>query len=66
MRTTIDIDQDLLKEALAIGHCKTKSEVVNEALAEYVRIRKQRRIIELFGTIDYDPEYNYKAERNRR
>jgi hypothetical protein len=28
--------------------------------------RRQRRIIKLFGTIDYDPAYDYKAERRRK
>jgi hypothetical protein len=29
-------------------------------------LRKQRRILKLFGTIDFDPEYDYKAERRRK
>jgi len=28
--------------------------------------RKQARIIKLFGSIEYDPRYNYKAERRRK
>jgi len=66
MHTNIDIDQDLLREAVELGHCKTKKEAVNEALTEYVRWRKQQRIIELFGTIDFDPEFDYKAARRAR
>ena len=66
MHTNIDIDQDLLKEALEFGHSKTKKAVVNEALAEYVRARKQRKILELMGTIDFDPDFDYKAARRSR
>lgn len=66
MHTNIDIDEDLLKEALELGHSKTKKAVVNEALDEYVRARKQQQIIELFGTIDFDPDYDYKAARRAR
>ena len=66
MVTNIDIDEKLLDEARALGHHKTKKAVVNEALAEYVRVRKQRQILDLFGKIDYDPDYDYKAERGRR
>ena len=66
MHTNIDIDETLLKEALELGHCKTKKEAVNEALAQFVRSRKQQKIIELFGTVEYDPDYDYKAERRRR
>ena len=66
MHTNIDIDQELLSEALALGQCKTKKAIVNEALAEYVRTRKQQRIIDLFGTVEFDSEYDYKAERKAR
>ncbi len=66
MHTNIDIDQDLLKEAMDLGHHRTKKEAVNDALAEFVRVRKQQKIIELFGTVEYDPDYDYKAERRRR
>jgi len=30
------------------------------------RIAKQRQILDLFGKIDYDPGYDYKAERRKR
>ena len=66
MVTNVDIDENLLKEAKVLGHHKTKKAVVNEALAEYVRIRKQRQILDLFGTVDYDSDYDYKAERRKR
>jgi Arc/MetJ family transcription regulator len=66
MVTNIDIDGKLLEEAKSLGHHKTKKSAVNEALAEYVRVHKQRQILELFGTVDFDPDYDYKAERKRR
>jgi len=66
LHTNIDIDEALLRKALELGHSKTKKEAVNEALAEYVRAREQEKIIELFGTVEYDPDYDYKAERRRR
>ena len=65
MATNIDIDHDLLREALALGKCKTKKAVVNQALAEFVRSRKQRQVLDLFGKIEFYPEYNYKTERRR-
>jgi hypothetical protein len=66
MHTNIDIDKNLLEEALALGDQKTKKAVVNEALVEYVHARKQAKIIELFGQIDFDPDYDYKALRRMR
>jgi len=60
------IDDKLLEEAKHIGHHKTKKETVTAALAEYIARRKQRAIVSLFGTIDYDPEYDYKQQRQAK
>lgn len=46
-----------------IGGQRTKKATVTEALEEYIQRRKQAKIIELFGTIDFDPEYDYKKQR---
>jgi len=48
-----------------LGGHRTKSEAVNEALAEYVARRKRRQVVEIFGTADWDPDYDYKAARKR-
>jgi hypothetical protein len=45
---------------------KTKRDTVNAALQEYVSRRKQRRILGLFGKLDWDPRYDYKRERERK
>ena len=66
MATNIEIDEKLLEEARALGPHRTKKAIVNAALAEYVQARKRRSIVELFGTIDFDPDYDYKAMRSRR
>jgi Arc/MetJ family transcription regulator len=65
MPTNLAIDDLLLREAQQVGKKKTKKDVVNEALAEYIQRRKQAEIIELFGTVEYDEGYDYKAARNR-
>ncbi|WP_396625097.1 type II toxin-antitoxin system VapB family antitoxin [Luteitalea sp.] len=66
MATNLALDDKLLEEALKIGGRATKRETVTEALQEYIGRRKQARIAELFGTIDYDPKYDYKKQRRRR
>ena len=66
MPSNLAIDDKLLAEAQRVGHHKTKKETVSAALSEYVARRKQLRILELFGTIDYDPDNDYKVERARR
>ena len=65
MPTNLAIDDLLLREAQRVGKKKTKKDVVNEALAEYIQRRRQAEIIEVFGTVDYDEEYDYKAGRSR-
>jgi hypothetical protein len=58
--------RQLIEEARIVGGHKSKKEAVAAALAEYVQRRKQMGIIKLFGMIDYDPAYDYKAERQRK
>jgi len=58
MPTNLGIDDKLLAEAQKLGGQKTKKATVTEALQEYIQRRKQRRIVELFGTIDYYPDYD--------
>ncbi len=66
MATNLALDDQLIEEARKVGAHKTKKEAVTAALQEYVQRRKQMEIIKLFGTIDYDPKYDYKAERRRK
>lgn len=66
MATNLALDDALIEEARRIGAHKTKKEAVTAALDEYVRLRKQRKILDLFGTVDFDPSYDYKAARNKK
>jgi Arc/MetJ family transcription regulator len=65
MPTNLHIDDRLIEHARRIGKHRTKREAVTAALEEYVRRREQLRVLELEGTVDFDPEYDYKAERRR-
>lgn len=65
MATNLAIDDALLAEALRVGGHRTKKDTVNEALAEYIQHRKQAKVVELFGKIDFDPTYQYKKQRRR-
>ena len=47
MPTNLNIDDELLEEAVKLSGKKTKRETVNAALQEYVSRRKQRRIVGL-------------------
>ena len=66
MPTNLSIDDNLLLIALEISGLKTKKDTVNQALREFIERRKQKRIIDLFGTMDPDKNYDYKKARNRK
>ena len=65
MATNLAIDDELLTRALEIGGEKSKKATVNRALHEFVARREQRRILELFGSLDWDSDFDYKGERTR-
>lgn len=64
MATNLAIDDSLIEEAKIIGHHKTKKDAVTMALKEYIQRHKQSEIINLFGKIEYDKNYDYKKQRN--
>lgn len=66
MPTNLALDDDLLAEALRLGGHATKRATVNEALSEYIARRKRQAAIGAFGTVAFDPDYDYKRERRRR
>ncbi len=63
MATNLDIDDKLIDEARRVGNFRTKKEAVTAALDEFIRRRKQLEILNHFGTIDFDPEYDYRKMR---
>lgn len=50
MRTTLDLDGKLLKEAMALSHAKTKKETVERSLRELIRTAHVERLIARRGT----------------
>ena len=64
MPTNLAIDDRLIAEAQKVGHHRTKKEAVTAALDEYIRKRKKLSVLEMFGKIDYDEDYDYKLERD--
>jgi Arc/MetJ family transcription regulator len=65
MATNLSIDPKLLEKALRVSGERTKKAAVTRALREFIARREQRKILELSGTLDWDPSYDYKAERSR-
>ena len=65
MATNLAINDKLLNEALEISGLKTKKDTVNLALKEFVDRHKQLEILNIFGKMDPDPNYDYKKGRSR-
>jgi Arc/MetJ family transcription regulator len=65
MATNLSIDPDLIERALEVSGEKTKKAAVTKALQEFIARRRQKRLRELFGTLEWDEAYDYKAERGR-
>jgi len=54
MRTTLEISEKLIKEAMALSGAKTKSQLIKEALEEQIARIKRKRLITYKGTVDLD------------
>ena len=65
MATNLALDDKLIIKAQKVGHHKTKKEAVTAALKEYISLKKQLEIVDLFGIIDFDKSFNYKKARKR-
>jgi len=66
MATNLAIDQDLLERAVAVSGARSKTAAVTAALREFIARREQAGLLELFGSLEWDDTFDYKAERTRR
>jgi hypothetical protein len=66
MATNLQIDDNLILKAVKLGGHKTKKAAVSMALIEYIHQLEQEKILSIFGTVEYDPEYDYKKQRRQR
>jgi Arc/MetJ family transcription regulator len=66
MSTNLALDDNLIEEARQVGQHRTKRDAVTAALKEYIKYRKQLGMLSLAGTIDFDPDYDYKVQRGRK
>lgn len=66
MATNLALDPALLERALVVSGERTKKAAVTKALEEFIARREQAKLLELFGALEWNPEFDYKAERTRR
>jgi len=65
MATNLDLDDRLILKARELGGHRTKKETVTRALLEYVQSLEQKKVLDLFGRVDFDGSYDYKKQRAR-
>lgn len=54
MRTNIEIDVNLMEQALRLSHLKTKKEVVHQALEQYVKRLKRLKLLAMQGKVKWE------------
>lgn len=66
MATHLAIGDSLLEQARQVSGLRSKKAVVTQALVEYIQKRQQSKVLDLFGRVQYDPTYDYKAQRKAK
>jgi hypothetical protein len=66
MATNLSIDPKLIDRALEVSGERTKKAAVTKALQEFIARRRQKRLLDLMGKLDWDSSFDYKAERVRK
>ena len=66
MATNLSLDPDLIDRALKVSGERTEKAAVTRALEEFIARRKQKRLIDLMGKLEWNSSFDYKAERSRK
>jgi hypothetical protein len=66
MATNLSIDPGLLERALEVSGERTKKAAVTKALEEFIAHRRQKRLLDLMKSLEWDENFDHKAERTRR
>lgn len=65
MRTTLDIPEELIEEAMKVTGAKTKSQLIKDALQEQIDRSKRKKLIALKGTVDLDIDLDTVRDRKQ-
>jgi hypothetical protein len=65
MATNLSIDPELIERALEVSGERTKKAAVTKALEEFIARRRQKRMLDLVGKLEWDASFDYKKERSR-
>jgi hypothetical protein len=64
MKTTLNIPDDLIKEAMAVSKGRTKTDVVIAGLKELIRQKKIERVLSSAGKLEFSDKWE-KARHGR-
>jgi len=64
VRTSIVLDDKLVREAMKLANVKTRREAVDIALRRFVQSGRQKKLLDLFGECGVRKNYNYKRTRS--
>jgi len=65
MATNLSIDPELIERALEVSGERTKKAAVTRALEEFIARRRQKKLLDLLGKLEWDSSFDYKSERSR-
>lgn len=57
MRTTINIDDQLLDQIMALTSARSKTEAVRRALTDYIRFKHKDQLLAMRGTIEFSDDW---------
>ena len=63
MVINLALDDSLIEEARQLGGQHTQKDVVIQALVEYIQRRKQRKLLDMFGAVDFEDDFDAKVQR---
>lgn len=66
MATNLSLDPKLIEKALELSGEKTKKAAVTRALEEFIARRRQKRLVELMGKLEWDESFDHKQARSRK
>jgi len=66
METKIVINEKLIQDALSVSGLQNKEELINEALMEYIKLKKRKNLTELVGRIEFSQEFDHNKFRELR
>lgn len=58
MRTTLDLPEELIDQAMNITHAKTKTELIKMALENIINQEKRNKLLKYHGKINIDIDLN--------